>query len=136
MGKIGPNTETLILAKVGLAKVGQKHKNTNSGQNCPKSVWPKSVQAHCWPKSVKELAKVGLAKVGHNPKELHAQRFNAKEESTPVKGETVIFTVADGTVKISGRDRYLRRSTLIRERPGRGEEQGSSGQPRQRRRTK
>ena len=40
---LGQNTETLKLAKVGLAKVGQ---------------------AHNWPKSVKELAKVGLAKVG------------------------------------------------------------------------
>ena len=41
----GPNTKTLKLAKVGLAKVGQ---------------------AQNWPKSVKELAKVGLAKVGHD----------------------------------------------------------------------
>ena len=41
--KIGQNTETLKLAEVSLAKVGQDHD---------------------WPKSVKKLAKVGLAKVG------------------------------------------------------------------------
>ena len=43
MAKVGQNIKTLILAKVGLATVGQ---------------------ADCWPKSVKELAKVGLARVG------------------------------------------------------------------------
>ena len=59
MGKIGLNTKTLTLAEVGLAKVGQKHQNTNSGQNWPKSVWPKSVKptagqsrSKSWPKSV------------------------------------------------------------------------------------
>ena len=49
--KFGQNTETLKLAKVGLAKVGQ---------------------AHNWPKSVKELA--GLAKVGHD----HSISFHAE----------------------------------------------------------
>ena len=44
--KVGQHSETLKLAKVGLAKVGQ---------------------AHDWPKSVKILA-VGLAKVGHDPR--------------------------------------------------------------------
>ena len=34
--------------------------------------------------------------------ELHARRLNAKEVSTPLKGEHFIFPVADGTVKISG----------------------------------
>ena len=33
------------------------------------------------------------------------------------------FPVADGTVKISGGDQRLRTSTLIRDRPDRGEEQ-------------
>ena len=31
--------------------------------------------------------------------ELHARRLNAKEVLTPMKGETLIFPVADGTVK-------------------------------------
>ena len=56
--------------------------------------------------------------------ELHAQRLNAKEVSTPMKGEKFIFPVADGTVKISGEDQDLRTSTLIGDRPDRGEEQG------------
>ena len=33
---------------------------------------------------------------------LHARRLNAKEVLTPMKGETYIFPIADGTVKISG----------------------------------
>ena len=38
-----------------------------------------------------------------------------------MNGEKIIFPVADGTVKLSGRDQVLRISTLIRDR---GEEQG------------
>ena len=49
--------------------------------------------------------------------ELHARRLNAKEASTPMKGDNFIFPVADGTVKVSGGDRRLRPSTLIRDRP-------------------
>ena len=56
--------------------------------------------------------------------ELHARRLNAKEVSAPMKGEKFIFPIADGTVKISGGDQRLRTSTLIRDRPDRGEEQG------------
>ena len=44
--------------------------------------------------------------------ELHAQRLNAKEVLTPMKGDNFIFTVADGTVKISGGEQRLRTSTL------------------------
>ena len=47
--------------------------------------------------------------------ELHARRLNAKEVSTPMKGEYFIFPVADGTVKISEEDQDLRTSTSIRE---------------------
>ena len=54
--------------------------------------------------------------------ELHARRLNAKEVVTPMKGESFIFPVADGTVKISGGDEDLRTSTLIRDNPDRGEE--------------
>ena len=63
--------------------------------------------------------------------EIHARRLNAKEVLTPMKGENFIFAVADRTDKISGEDRRLRTSILIRERPERGEEQeilrGESG---------
>ena len=48
-----------------------------------------------------------------------------------MKNEKFVFPVADGTGKISGGDRRLRTSTLIRDRPKRGEEQeiirGESG---------
>ena len=63
--------------------------------------------------------------------EIHARRLNAKEVSTSTKDEKFVFPVADGTVKISGGDRRLRPSTLILDRPERGEEQeafrGESG---------
>ena len=55
---------------------------------------------------------------------LHIRRLNAKEVLTPQRGGNFIFLVADGTVKLSGGDRVLRTSTLIRDRPDRGEEQG------------
>ena len=55
--------------------------------------------------------------------ELHARRLNAKEVLTPIKGDNFIFPVADGTVKTPGGDRRLKPSTLIRDRPERGEEQ-------------
>ena len=54
--------------------------------------------------------------------ELRARRLNAKEVLTPMKSDNFIFPVADGTVKISGGDRCLGTSTLIRDRPERGEE--------------
>ena len=57
--------------------------------------------------------------------EILAKRLNAKEVLTPMSGEMFIFPVADGTVKLSGGDQGLRTSTLIRDRPERGEEQGN-----------
>ena len=55
--------------------------------------------------------------------EFQARRLNAKEVLTPMKGDNFKFPVADGTVRISGGDQDLRTSTLIQERPERGEEQ-------------
>ena len=56
--------------------------------------------------------------------ELYARRLNAKEVLTPMIGDIfLILPVADGTVKTPAGDRCLRRSTLIRDRPERGEEQ-------------
>ena len=54
--------------------------------------------------------------------EIHARRLNAKEVLTPMKGDNFIFPVADGTVQTAGGDRSLRPSTLIQDRPERGEE--------------
>ena len=54
--------------------------------------------------------------------EIHARRLKAKEVLTPMKGDNFIFQVADGTVKLSGGDQVLRTSTLIRDRPERGEQ--------------
>ena len=51
------------------------------------------------------------------------KRLNAKEVSTLMKGAKFIFQVADGTVKTPEGDRRLKPSTLIRNRPERGEEQ-------------
>ena len=55
--------------------------------------------------------------------ELHARRLNAKAVLTPQRRGNFIFPIADGTVKIFGREQRLRTSTLNRERPERGEEQ-------------
>ena len=55
--------------------------------------------------------------------ELHARRLNAKELLTPQRSGNFIFPVADGTVKICGREQRLRTSTLTRDQPERGEEQ-------------
>ena len=55
--------------------------------------------------------------------ELHARRLNAKEVLTPQRSGNFIFPFADGKIKIFGRDKRLRTSTLIRDRPERREEQ-------------
>ena len=54
--------------------------------------------------------------------EIHARRLNAKEVLTLQRSGNFMFTVADGTVKIFEGDRRQRPSTLIRDRPERGEE--------------
>ena len=63
--------------------------------------------------------------------ELHVRRLNEKEVLTPTKNAKFVFPVADGTVKICGGDRRLRRSTFIGDRSERGEKQellrGESG---------
>ena len=55
--------------------------------------------------------------------EIHARRLNAKEVFTPMKVDNLILPIADGTVKTLGKDRRLKPSTLIRDRPEGGEEQ-------------
>ena len=48
--------------------------------------------------------------------QVHARRLDAKD------GDTFIFPVADGTVKLVGRDQALRGSISIQDHPARGEE--------------
>ena len=43
--------------------------------------------------------------------ELHVRRLNAKEVLTPIKGDNLLFPVADGTVRTYGGDQRLRPST-------------------------
>ena len=57
-----------------------------------------------------------------------ARRLNAKEVLTPMKGENIIFQIADGTVQISGAHQDLRTSVLIRDSADRGEEQVLRGE--------
>ena len=52
--------------------------------------------------------------------EIYSKRLNAKEVIFPKQGE-FIFPIADGRIKTPGGDQDLRTSTLIRERPTRGE---------------
>ena len=57
--------------------------------------------------------------------EIHARKLNAKEVLTPQSGETLIFPIADETVKLSGGDQVLRTYTLIQDNPDQGEKQGN-----------
>ena len=52
----------------------------------------------------------------------NSRRLNAKEVLTPQRSGNFIFPVADGTVENPGRDRRLKPSTSIRDRPEQGEE--------------
>ena len=54
-----------------------------------------------------------------------AKRLNAKEVIMLMSGEKIIFPIADGTVKLFGKDQVLRTSTFIRDSRDRGEEQGN-----------
>ena len=53
--------------------------------------------------------------------EIYSKRLNAKEVIFPKENGKVIFPAADGRIKLSGGDQEVRTSTLIRERPIRGE---------------
>ena len=53
--------------------------------------------------------------------EIYSKRLNAKEVIFPKEKGNFIFPAADGRIKLHGRDQELRTSTLIRERPLRGE---------------
>ena len=53
--------------------------------------------------------------------ETNSKRLNAKELKNPKENGNFIFPVADGRIKPLGGDQDLRTSTLIRERPIRGE---------------
>ena len=53
--------------------------------------------------------------------EIYSKRLNAKEVIFPKENGNFMFPAADGRITLSGRDQELRTSTLIRERPIRGE---------------
>ena len=55
--------------------------------------------------------------------EIHAWRLNAKQVLSFMKGEKFRFPIADGRVKLSGGDQVQRTSSLIRDKPDRGDEQ-------------
>ena len=56
--------------------------------------------------------------------EIHARRLNAKEMITPKRVENLTFLIADEKAEPLGRDQVLKASTLMRDHPERGEEQG------------
>ena len=65
--------------------------------------------------------------------EICPRRLNGKEVLTLQRGENFIFSDADGTAELSGRDYEFREPTLRREQPVRsedlsGETQGESGE--------
>ena len=53
--------------------------------------------------------------------EIYSKILNAKEVIFPKENGNFMFPAADGRITLSGRDQELRTSTLIRERPIRGE---------------
>ena len=54
--------------------------------------------------------------------EIHARRLNAKEVIIPKNGEHFIFSIADGTGKLSERGQVFRKSTSIQDYPERDED--------------
>ena len=53
---------------------------------------------------------------------IHARRLNAKEVLMPKNSDNFKFPVADGTVRLSGRDQVFRKSISIQDHPARDEE--------------
>ena len=53
--------------------------------------------------------------------EIYSKRLNAKEVIFPKENGNFIFPAAGGRIKTLGEDQDLRKSTLVRERPIRGE---------------
>ena len=53
--------------------------------------------------------------------EIYSKRLNSKEVIFPKEKGEFIVPIADGRIKLSGGDQELRTSTLIRQRPIRGE---------------
>ena len=54
--------------------------------------------------------------------EVRARRFNAKAVFVPKQGDEFIFPLADGTVKLSGKDQEVRTSIHTRNPRGQGKE--------------
>ena len=54
--------------------------------------------------------------------EISARRLDAKEVSTPEKGGSVTFLIAEGTAKLFGRDHGVREPTPRREQLVRSED--------------
>ena len=76
------------------------------------------------PKSLaKNILRLCIVRMRNLETEIHARSLKANEVLTPMKGDSFIFPVADGTVKTPRGDRRLRPSTSIRDRPERREEQ-------------
>ena len=63
---------------------------------------------------IEELEKMDASKI-------HARSLVAKKVFVPKNGEHFIFSIADGTVQLSGRDQVVRKSTSIQDYPERGE---------------
>ena len=61
--------------------------------------------------------------------EIYSKRLNAKEVIFRKEEGEFLFPVADGRIKLPGRDQELRTSTLIREHPIRGEGGQEDGVP-------
>ena len=53
--------------------------------------------------------------------EIYSKRLNAKEVIFPKEKRKFIFPIADGRIKLPGGDQDLKKSTLIRDHPIRGE---------------
>ena len=65
---------------------------------------------------------------GTHLKSMVKDSMQKSEMLTPMRGEKLIFPIADGSAKIYGGDQDLRTSTLIRESPARGEEGNLPGE--------
>ena len=67
--------------------------------------------------SINLVRKCHLDETRQNPR----RKLHAKEMIMPKKGGNFLFPIADGTVKLSGGDNGMRKSTSTRNQPERGE---------------
>ena len=104
---------TLSLRKTSQESINlerKSHLDCSLNTLCTRRIWKGDILVAY----IEELEKMDVS-------ETYSKRLNEKEVIFPKENGTLICPVADGRIKLPGRDQELRTSTLIREHPIRGE---------------